>query len=62
MLLRVIRTQLFAQLANPKGTKLYKLQKQFQRQFGFTLRTFSLAHHARTISICSIACCAMSIQ
>jgi len=31
---------LFAQLANPKGTKLYKLQKQFQRQFGFTLPIF----------------------
>lgn len=30
--------QIFAQLANEKGTKLYKLQKRFQRAFGFTLR------------------------
>lgn len=33
--------QIFAQLANPKGTKLYKIQKKFQSMFGFTLRKSS---------------------
>ena len=62
MLLRIARAQLFAQLANPKGTKLYKLQKQFQRQFGFTLRKFSLAPHASTMSTRLMVFCALSIQ
>jgi len=31
---------IFAQLANPKGTKLYMVQKRFQGLFGFTLPIF----------------------
>lgn len=61
MLLHTIRAQLFAQLANPKGTKLYKLQKQFQRQFGFTLREFRLTPHPPTITTRSISFCLKAI-
>lgn len=32
--------QIFKQLANARGTRLYKLQKKFQAVFGFTLREF----------------------
>ncbi|CAD6583863.1 MAG: diacylglycerol O-acyltransferase 1 [Cyphobasidiales sp. Tagirdzhanova-0007] len=31
---------IFAQLANPKGTKLYTVQRKFQSMFGFTLPIF----------------------
>lgn len=36
------RLQIFNQLSNERGTRLYKLQKRFQAVFGFTLRAFLL--------------------
>lgn len=35
--------QIFEQLSNEKGTKLYTLQKRFQSAFGFTLRKLQSA-------------------
>ena len=33
-----IRPQIFKQMSNHRGTRLYKAQKKFQSVFGFTLR------------------------
>ena len=37
----MLSTQIFEQLANERGTKIYALQKKFQAVFGFTLRSFA---------------------
>lgn len=39
--------QIFKQLANARGTRLYKLQKKFQAVFGFTLREFEVVRGTR---------------
>ena len=45
-----VRAQIFNQLSNERGTRLYKLQKRFQAVFGFTLRaSLSLALSLRPI-------------
>lgn len=36
-------SQIFEQLSNERGTRLYKLQKRFQATFGFTLREWQYA-------------------
>lgn len=43
--------QIFGQLRNERGTRLYKLQKRFQSVFGFTLRT----SHRAVLPNCSFS-------